>query len=196
MDLDLDLDFSADDVPANGVGDIATGGLDMPSPEDTVKLQAQSSLLSNSLDFDISGAAELSANEPEAKASDQLPEISMSMDGLNLPTSTEVSPMEMPDFMPTGTLPSMAAAQANPPKAGDGMLEFDLGSLSLDLDNVDMSGDESISGEDPLETKLALAEEFVSIGDNDGARALIEEVVAEASGDLRAKAQRALANLT
>jgi pilus assembly protein FimV len=50
--------------------------------------------------------------------------------------------------------------------------------------------------EDPLETKLALAEEFVSIGDEDGARALIEEVVAESSGDMRAKAQRALANLS
>jgi pilus assembly protein FimV len=51
-------------------------------------------------------------------------------------------------------------------------------------------------GGDPLETKLALAEEFVSIGDEDGARALIEEVVAEATGDMRAKAQRALANLS
>jgi pilus assembly protein FimV len=46
-----------------------------------------------------------------------------------------------------------------------------------------------------LATKLALAEEFVSIGDDDGARALIEEVIAEASGDLKAKAQRALASL-
>jgi pilus assembly protein FimV len=42
---------------------------------------------------------------------------------------------------------------------------------------------------------LALADEFVSIGDEDGARALIEEVMAEATGEMRAKAQRALANL-
>ena len=49
--------------------------------------------------------------------------------------------------------------------------------------------------EDPLATKLALAEEFVSIGDDDGARALIEEVIAEASGDLKAKAHRALSSL-
>ncbi len=77
------------------------------------------------------------------------------------------------------------------------MLEFDLGSLSLDLESS--SGEltdapDSAQG-DPLETKLSLAEEFVSIGDEDGARALIEEVIAEASGDMRAKAQRALANL-
>ena len=33
------------------------------------------------------------------------------------------------------------------------------------------------------------------IGDDDGARALIEEVIAEASGDLKTKAQRALSSL-
>jgi len=51
------------------------------------------------------------------------------------------------------------------------------------------SAPDSLS-EDPLETKLALAEEFISIGDEDGARALIEEVMSEATGDMRAKAQR------
>ena len=79
-----------------------------------------------------------------------------------------------------------------------GMLEFDMGSLSLDLDGP-VSEQPTASdelGEDPLETKLALADEFVSIGDEDGARALIEEVVAEATGEMRAKAQRALANLS
>jgi pilus assembly protein FimV len=192
MDLDLDLDFSADDVPAKGDVDLGVSAPELPVSEDTVSLQAQTPLQSNALDFDISGVGELSATP----VSNELPEISMSMDGLNLPASTEISALEMPDFMPTGTMPTEAAAEAAPPKPADGMLEFDLGSLSLDLDSSDSSGDESISGEDPLETKLALAEEFVSIGDNDGARALIEEVVAEASGELRAKAQRALANLS
>jgi pilus assembly protein FimV len=78
------------------------------------------------------------------------------------------------------------------------MLEFDLGSLSLDLDPPAAAPTEAdwSESDDPLETKLALAEEFVSIGDEDGARALIEEVVAEATGDMKAKAQRALANLS
>ena len=78
------------------------------------------------------------------------------------------------------------------------MLEFDLGSLSLDLDgpaSEQHTASDNLT-EDPLETKLALADEFVSIGDEDGARALIEEVVAEATGEMRAKAQRALANLS
>jgi pilus assembly protein FimV len=78
------------------------------------------------------------------------------------------------------------------------MLEFDMSSLSLDLEPAaekPTEAPDSVS-EDPLETKLALAEEFVSIGDEDGARALIEEVASEATGEMRAKAQRALANLS
>ncbi|MEO8859084.1 MAG: FimV/HubP family polar landmark protein, partial [Burkholderiaceae bacterium] len=94
----------------------------------------------------------------------------------------------------------LTASQApfNPPEPADsGMLEFDLGTLSLDLDKAPgkNTSEASPEPEDPLATKLALAEEFVSIGDDDGARALIEEVIAESSGELRAKAQRALSSL-
>lgn len=93
----------------------------------------------------------------------------------------------------------LTASQApfNPPSdPQSGMLEFDLGTLSLDLDATDATAEEATAEpEDPLATKLALADEFVSIGDDDGARALIEEVIAEATGDLKAKAQRALASL-
>ncbi|MEP6972428.1 MAG: FimV/HubP family polar landmark protein, partial [Betaproteobacteria bacterium] len=83
-----------------------------------------------------------------------------------------------------------------PSEPQGGMLEFDLGTLSLDLDAGDTPSEQAMAEpEDPLATKLALADEFVSIGDDDGARALIEEVIAEATGELKAKAQRALASL-
>ncbi|MPM76552.1 hypothetical protein SDC9_123551 [bioreactor metagenome] len=49
--------------------------------------------------------------------------------------------------------------------------------------------------EEPLATKLALAEEFNAIGDSEGARTLVEEVIAEASGDLKARAQQLLSKL-
>jgi pilus assembly protein FimV len=69
--------------------------------------------------------------------------------------------------------------------------------LSLDLDSSTEGGaaGEPEAPEDPLATKLALAEEFSAIGDEDGARSLIEEVIAEATGDMKIKAQRALSNL-
>ena len=95
------------------------------------------------------------------------------------------------------------------------MIEFDLGSLSLDLDppaakaaptppalpalDDMLSGAVSTgfddSGADPLATKLALAEEFNAIGDPDGARSLAEEVLAEATGALKERTKRFIAEL-
>jgi pilus assembly protein FimV len=88
--------------------------------------------------------------------------------------------------------PEPAPAASAP--AADNMLNFDLGSLSLDLGGTP-SEEPGTGSDDPLGTKLALAEEFKSIGDTDGARALIEEIIAEASGDMKARAQKALAAL-
>ena len=80
------------------------------------------------------------------------------------------------------------------------MLSFDLGALSLDLDPAAKPGaaateEADTDTLDPLATKLALAKEFQSIGDNDGAHALAEEVYALASGQLRADAKRFLNEL-
>lgn len=130
--------------------------------------------------------------------------------GSTSPAPLNTAPVEIPSSgspnvpLPSvsfgSTVPNTLTASQTPFKAPDapesGMLEFDLGTLSLDLDTQDAAGaDASAESEDPLATKLALAEEFVSIGDDDGARALIEEVIAEASGELKAKAQRALGSL-
>ena len=71
-----------------------------------------------------------------------------------------------------------------------GMLEFDLDSLSLDLNGPNSrSPAHDPAEEDPLHTKFLLAEEFRSLGDPDGARSLAEEVLAEAQGPLKVKAQ-------
>jgi pilus assembly protein FimV len=88
--------------------------------------------------------------------------------------------------------PEPARAASAP--ASENMLNFDLGSLSLDLGGTP-SEEPGAGSDDPLGTKLALAEEFKSIGDTDGARALIEEIIAEASGDMKSRAQKALAAL-
>ena len=48
---------------------------------------------------------------------------------------------------------------------------------------------------DPIARKLELAEEFRQIGDMEGARDLLEEVVAKSSGALKAKAQGMLDEL-
>ncbi len=86
----------------------------------------------------------------------------------------------------------VAPAKTATPAFDSGMLEFDLDSLSLDLNGPTtqaLPDAPESSSEDPLQTKFLLAEEFRSLGDADGARSLAEEVLAEAQGPLKVKAQ-------
>ncbi len=94
----------------------------------------------------------------------------------------------------SGEQPAPVAPAAETPT---GMMAFDLDSLSLDLgdDKETSAGLPVNSGADPLESKLALAEEFKASGDDDGARDLIKQVIAEADGAIKVKAQQALSRL-
>ena len=193
VDLDLDLDFSLDDEPTSAISDVTGGTVAVAAPAHTNKQALQTNAPSSSgfdaLDFDMSGPIPI-------HTASELPEMSLPMDHLSLDMPT--TPYT-PDFSATNTMPVQPGTSSAPLRDA-GMLEFDMGSLSLDLEPATASDSLTAApdtqGEDPLETKLALAEEFVSIGDEDGARALIEEVIAEATGDMRATAQRALANLS
>ena len=191
-ELDLDLDFSLDDEPsASAISDVTGGTMD--AAEQTVKMAAQPQDNSLDMDFDLPEPLSSAKATPEPVAA--MPEISLSLDDLETPMPADELPT--PKYESTG--PAPVAPQTSPSQAADsGLMEFDLGSLSLDLESSTGAPTQAPDGmsEDPLETKLALAEEFISIGDEDGARALIEEVVSEASGDMRAKAQRALAKLS
>ena len=84
-------------------------------------------------------------------------------------------------------------APANAPKA----LELDLGHLSLDLNNTESkpSAASSVVGNGPLETKLALAQEFHAIGDKTGAKMLVNEVLTLANGTLKTRAETLLAEI-
>jgi pilus assembly protein FimV len=92
---------------------------------------------------------------------------------------------------------------------------FDLSDISLDLDmpaqapshaplpttNPSGFGDLGLPSlgadgdDDPLSRKLELAEEFRQIGDTDGARDLLNEVVAKSTGAVKTRAQGMLADL-
>ncbi len=202
VDLDLDLDFSLDDEPAPAVTELSKNDFSQAKVEQTIKMPAATGSdahapMDMDMDFEMPieepVAAQAAAPQPMYEAPGALPEISLSMD-LDEPAMDH---HPVPEFNATAPAPVEAAAPVADAK-DSGMLEFDLGSLSLDLDgpaSEQHTASDNLT-EDPLETKLALADEFVSIGDEDGARALIEEVVAEATGEMRAKAQRALANLS
>jgi len=212
--LDLDLDFSLDDaVPAANDG-IVSGMDDLGSTEaltsapsamaDPLPVAKESEgPPSGSMDFDLDlDLPAPSSPERSALAVAQAP-------AADVPTfdSSEV----LPDFdldeepqpldldMPSGAVPLSSTSAA--PQAE--LLNFDLGDLNLDLnaqadalpDAIADSVPGDLSEENPLDTKLSLAEEFRAIGDLEGARSLAEEVLAEASGTLKTKARTFLADL-
>ncbi|PZP93528.1 MAG: fimbrial protein FimV [Variovorax paradoxus] len=153
---------------------------------------------------------------PPAPALQPMPDISLDLGDDDSPTPLPVpakpasdadEPLAPPmaeamdlDFDVQSTYKAPLAAPTPAPAADSDLLPFDLGSLSLDLGEPDGTAAAAEpaaepEADDPLATKLALAEEFQAIGDDDGARALAEEVLAEATGPLKAQAQRFLAAL-
>jgi pilus assembly protein FimV len=100
----------------------------------------------------------------------------------------------------TATAAVAAAQVASFTSAMPKPLELDLGHLSLDLNNTAPKADEAVPSSEPdknapLETKLALAQEFRAIGDATGAKMLANEVLSLATGSLKTRAETFLAEI-
>lgn len=208
-DLDLDLDFSLDE-PADLPGPAVPEPTEPPPHSDAIPTAFSGlsafeetplpTLPEEPPAVDEPAAEEPSFEEPAFEAPQEEPSGPSTVrdplaDDLDFSLDTPELQLDLPptaDEAAASSASNNAATQAN-----NELMSFDLGSLSLDLgeDKVTVPGEFVDETMDPLETKLALADEFRAIGDDDGARALIEEVIAEAAGDLRSKAQSALAKL-
>ena len=198
VDLDLDLDFSLSEGNPSTVIEPATSSV-APSPASSVDL-----------DFDLDVQAPASASGSFRQTQD-MPVASSEDLAFGLPSGP--SPLSAGDDAGTEALPGFSLTHPAPIEdeeaaapstaAPSGMLDFDFESLSLDLQTpAELApsvepGPTSVQDtqQDPAETKLELAGEFLAIGDRSGARALIEEVIAEASGEIKIKAQHALSQL-
>jgi pilus assembly protein FimV len=89
----------------------------------------------------------------------------------------------------------LGSPKTEAPKAAEAPL--DLGGLSLDLGQP--AGDAGPSGADPkwqeVATKLDLAKAYQEMGDKDGARELLNEVVKEGDSAQKSQAQQMLSSL-
>ncbi|MFM2448862.1 MAG: hypothetical protein RIS44_1312 [Pseudomonadota bacterium] len=144
------------------------------------------------LDLDLELELELAATSGAAVVTTQ-------PGGLDVVPSVQAPSLDL-DFTP---VKAATRAVADAVDSAPSPLDFDLGAISLDLDapaktsgapaveEIDSGSDED-DGRDPLERKLDLAEEFRQIGDMEGARDLLQEVVAKGTGSLRSKAQSML----
>jgi len=129
----------------------------------------------------------------------------LEMDGSDQTVAFDVSTAPQPldnnlsfnlDPLPVVSQAAPAPAPVTTPDSG--MLKFDMASLSLELDppitespTLAKAAVAEAPGvvQGPLETKLALAEEFHALGDSDGARSLASEVLEQADGALKSKAE-------
>ena len=182
--VDLDLDFSLDEAP-NSVPPSVSAPLAYTTP------QAPSPTASSLMDLDLDLGLDFDTPPAPAPAPAPAP-VAVSL--AKAPTPEIDFLAEGLDFTPE---PFVPAKPATPPSVlpadKDGMLEFNLDSLSFDLgpitDSPSLSLPEAEVEEDPLEIKFLLAEEFRALGDADGARSLADEVLAKAKGPLKVKVQ-------
>ena len=123
--------------------------------------------------------------------------------------ASAASSLDLPQLPAVASAAASAASRSGPDSKS---MPFDLSGISLDLGKPkpgkstepaldygslgpDSTQQPPLEPADPLARKLELAEEFRQIGDKEGARDLLEEVLAKASGPLKARAQSLLDGL-
>ncbi len=199
LDLDLDLDLDLHEAPAAPAPTpsafaMAAAANEQAAHESAEAQPPETEAPAPVLDPELPGAAQ--APETAADAAEPAPEEEASATG-PLPLDFPEDALSLMD----SSIAPLTSRDAKAPAVEP--LDFDLGDLSLDLTGpggltasqpANTPADEPLP-DDPLATKLALAEEFNTIGDSEGARTLVEEVIAESSGELKARAQRLLATL-
>ncbi|MCR5865306.1 MULTISPECIES: FimV/HubP family polar landmark protein [Aquincola] len=171
--LELDLDLDQPTQP----GDLSPMSMEATRP---IGLVPSAGRDDNSLDFDLPTTAPRSEYADPSASVNTAP-MDLDLDSLSLD-------LDLPPEPPAVDRRSTTPAD----------LEFDLGDLEdfggagvADTATADLRD----GGDDPLQRKFELADEFRQIGDVEGARDLLEEVVAKASGPLKARAQNLLDNL-
>ena len=196
IDLDQELFGAAEPVAASPAPEPAAAPQAVDDPlraalfeEETVAEKPAE--VSNMLDFDLdaelaapaAAAAEKPAAEPEAETN--LLDFDFNLDGVasepaasKAATQPAAAPAVSDGFESlyedmVAATPAPAAAAVEPAPAADGML----------LD-------------DPLSTKLDLAKVYLDMGDRDGAREVLQDLVGEAQGSLKEEAEALLAKIS
>ena len=157
--------------------------LDLSTPPDSTPATSARDELS----FDLGDLDETPRTAPKSAPAQAPESLDFDLGGidLDLPATSSPAPGQTLD-MGSLDLPDLDVPAPAPVPAADTMSLDDLG---VDLDSIDPNDD------DALQRQLELAEEFRQIGDTEGARDVLQELVAKASGPLRDRAQAMLNQL-
>ena len=203
-----DLPTGEDGVPIEPLGASTMPQSVLPSPSQfgqaamSTMVTAPPAGADVDLEFDLDLDLDLDKPATAAAVPSKLPETTQPMPAPVAPTQPDAFEFDLPLEAPPAPF---APSPSVPPR--DLSLDFDLAGISLDLDAPPPSAesptkadalelpDVTEDGGDPFERKLELAEEFRQIGDTDGARDLLEEVIAQTGGAIQAKARNMLDRL-
>ncbi len=177
----------------------ATQGVSASAPDLTLELAPKSA--DGGLDFDVSGSTEKKDEETVVAPRPQAKDAGLDFDldlGSAAPESKPASAGPAPAADPGLTFDlnlDLGTEKKTEPVSGAGP---DLSTISLDLDTAD-SGAAAPAGTDPkwqeIATKLDLAKAYEEMGDKDGARELLNEVMKDGDGAQKGQAQQLLAKL-
>ena len=204
--LDFDFDIDADSVDTSAAtGDADTDEMfaeleaatgDVAAPETAVEEAAAVEEEDNSLDFDMdvdmgtetSTEASTEAEEPVATAEVADNSLDFDVSSLDFDLDTDA-----------------ASGEAEVKADDEGGLDFDLGGVEEATGEEALAGDEEDLGDelddeafgdvDEIGTKLDLAKAYVDMGDGDGAKSILDEVMEEGDDDQKKQAEELLAQL-
>ncbi len=193
----LEFDLSLDDTPADSFElgeDLADFSLDLDAESKPAATEAENDEFLLSLD-----------DEPTAEsATDELAGLSLDLPNESMGGDFDLSDdfdLSLSDEAPVQPSSDSFAAQLDEVTA-----ELDQLSDRLDqpapvatLQGADLDGDDDdfdfLSGTDETATKLDLARAYIDMGDTEGARDILDEVIAEGNDDQQQEARELIANL-
>ncbi len=184
-DFDFDLDtLLADEQPVSQKEDdlndvsLADSELELPVAvnEETLDFELDEDFSHATTEADSQLDSDFGAELDEVNAELDNLTLSLSDDALSLETTTEALPSSMPDPL----------VSTESPVAGFDDLQ--------DLDGLDDDFD-ILAGTDETATKLDLARAYVDMGDAEGARDILDEVIAEGNPQQQEQARELIAEL-
>ena len=208
------FDFSLDDTPAAPADDEAAAATDVDDEEvesfdfnlsDTPETaEAEDSTAEEpedveTFEFDVGSVS--SFEEPEADEAEEAPAEDVETFDFDLDSSAdtaEPAPSAADDSSDDGDVDPLAAALDEvDAEADDGAGaddDLDLGSIEIDDSMFDADDDNAAAGgeRDEASTKLDLAVAYEAMGDMDGAKEILDEVVAEGNDEQVAEAKKLL----
>jgi len=144
---------------------------------------------------DLDYLIEFKLQQPAALAEDT-PGIELVQDDLHMPAGESTKMGEALEARSVVEQPALATHEPTAPA-------FDFGAINLDLEPMHATPAaeaatpaSSAAGNVEMETKLDLADAYLGIGDKEGARELLEEVIQEGSGEQVERAKATLAKIS